>query len=173
MANHESYLDPLMIGRLTARPILYGAKEELFGGFGSWLFPRLNCIPVHRGTADMALFRKVAARLEAGRLVCLFPEGTRSTDGLLRRAQPGAVAMALRSGAPIVPIGIHGTMSVIGPSRRLHPGAVGIEAGPPLHFGPLPRSSRLAKAVVEQAGERVMTEIARLRTRVRERVEGV
>jgi 1-acyl-sn-glycerol-3-phosphate acyltransferase len=173
LCNHESYLDPLMVGGCVLRPILFGAKEELFEGRrGCWLYPRLNCVPVRRGTADMRLFRSMAARLEAGGLVCLFPEGTRSRDGELRPAQPGSVAIALRAGAPLVPVAVYGTHEVLIQGGGLRLRRIGLAVGRPLTFAPLTASSHAAKAAVTQAGERVMIEIARLKAELAARLDG-
>lgn len=170
MGNHESFLDPLLILQLTMRPILFAAKEELFDVWNGWLFPRLNCIPVHRGKPDVAMFRAAARHLERGRIFCLFPEGTRSADGQIAAAQPGAIAVALWSGAPIIPIGLAGTHSVLprqGGYQRL---PVGIEAGPPLTFPDVIRKPKISKEEIDRVGRRVMEEIARLKRRVDERI---
>ncbi|MBI5832362.1 MAG: 1-acyl-sn-glycerol-3-phosphate acyltransferase [Armatimonadetes bacterium] len=170
MGNHESFLDPLLIIQLTMRPILFAAKEELFEVWNGYLFPRLNCIPVKRGTADMAMFRAAARHLKRGRLFGLFPEGTRSPDGVIGPAQPGAIAIALWSGVPIIPIGMAGTHSVLprqGGYTRL---PIGIEAGPPLVFGDALRSPKVSKDEIELVGRRVMDEIARLKRRIEQRL---
>ncbi len=170
MGNHESFLDPLLIIQLTFRPILFAAKEELFEVWNGYLFPRLNCIPVRRGTADMAMFRAAARHLKTGRLFGLFPEGTRSADGQIKAAQPGAIAIALWSGVPIIPIGISGTHSVLprqGGYTRL---PIGIEAGPPMTFPAALRRTKVPKDEIELVGRSVMSEIARLKRRVEERL---
>lgn len=167
LANHESLLDPYLVTFVSSRPVAYMGKEELFEGFGGWLFPRMNCGKVKRGTGDVAAFRFAARVLAQGRLFCMFPEGTRSTDGRLRPAQPGAISIALRSGVPIIPVGIVGTREAmpVGGGVRRHP--VALRVGRPLEFVGLGPKAYRDKRVIAQAGERVMTEIAGLRRALR------
>lgn len=108
--NHLSMLDPLIIGVTFPRPIHYMAKEELFrypllGHLLRWV----GTFPVRRGEADREAIQRSLQLLKKGRVVGVFPEGTRSDDGRLREIQGGTALLALRSGAPILPIAIWGT----------------------------------------------------------------
>jgi 1-acyl-sn-glycerol-3-phosphate acyltransferase len=113
VANHSSALDaPLITGYLApkiGRPVHWMVKQELmtdrllgpivraYGSFG-----------VQRGSADTDAYRTARAVLEAGRVLASHPEGTRSREGTLVRARPGLARLAIRSGAPILPVGVEG-----------------------------------------------------------------
>lgn len=167
LANHESLLDPYLITFVSSRPLAYMGKEELFRGFGGWLFPRMNCGKVRRGAADVGAFRFAARVLAQGRLFVMFPEGTRSVDGRLQQAQPGAISIALRSGAPILPVGIVGTREALGVGHGLRRHPVALRVGQPLEFAGLEPKAYRDKTVIAQVGERVMSQIAVLRRELR------
>lgn len=123
-ANHTSNLDPIVIGSwlvpTLGRRLQWLGKKELF----DW--PILGYIarhggvhPVDRSTADVEAFRLAARILAEGHPLFVFPEGTRSPDGTLQPARDGVAVLALRSGAPIVPVGISGSDAVWPRGRRL------------------------------------------------------
>lgn len=173
LANHESFMDPPLIASLTgARPLCFMAKQELHHGrFWGWVFRMLLTVPVHRGSADLAAFRACAQLLAAGNVVGLFPEGSRSTDGTLRPAQPGAISIALKAGVPIIPVAIVGTFEMLPPGGRLRRSPVLIAAGPPLHYPEL--AGRPDKATIVRVGGEVMDAIARLRERLKREREAI
>ncbi len=92
--------------------------------------------------------------LRAGRALGIYPEGTRSPDGRLYKFRTGVARVALRSGAPVVPVGLVGTRDVLPPdSKRWHKAAVGIHFGQPLDFSGRAadeRSSRVLREITEQ-----------------------
>lgn len=112
-ANHISNADPILLGAfvtpaLTRRRIHWLGKRELF----AW--PIFGCIaahsgvhPVERGSADVEAFRLATRILDAGYVLMIFPEGTRSPTGTLQEAKDGLAALALRAGAAVIPIGIN------------------------------------------------------------------
>jgi 1-acyl-sn-glycerol-3-phosphate acyltransferase len=110
VSNHINFLDvPVLYTRLQPRPITGFAKLE------TWKNPALGyladiwgAIPIRRGELDLNAMRKALGALEAGEILGLSPEGTRSGDGCLQRGHPGVVSLALRSGAPIMPFGFYG-----------------------------------------------------------------
>jgi len=109
LSNHQSYLDPLLIGLPLQRPVSYIARENLFR------IPVLGTIlrntyvmPINRDSAGTESVREAVRRMNAGFLVGVFPEGTRSADGKLGEIKPGFVALARRAKQPIYPIGIAG-----------------------------------------------------------------
>ena len=104
-------------------------------------------IPVDRRTRNAGeSFRAASERLRRGGSVLLFPEETRSADGRLLPFQRGGFLLALRSGLPIVPVGLRGTMAVQTPkSFRIHPGRVLVRYGAPLDPGASGAASRLAR----------------------------
>jgi len=114
LANHQSFLDPLLIGLPLRRPISFLARENLFHvPVIGWILRRTYVMPINQmaGTAGIRLLRK---RLEQGFLVGVFPEGSRSPDGVVGEVKGGFVAVARRSDEPIIPVGIAGAYRALG-----------------------------------------------------------
>ncbi|GAB4274665.1 MAG: lysophospholipid acyltransferase family protein [Coriobacteriia bacterium] len=133
--NHLSYLDPILLALATWRPIHYMAKVELFEGNRAfaWLLRHVHAFPVRRGTADREALTRAQEILDAGGIVGIFPEGTRSSDGSLGEVYGGAALVAIRSGATLVPVGIAGTEEVLPRgSRRLRFAPVVMAFGEPV-----------------------------------------
>jgi 1-acyl-sn-glycerol-3-phosphate acyltransferase len=111
--NHMSNADPpLVAGWLTpalGRRPHFLAKESLFRGPLGLVMRWQGVVPVRAGGSDVDAYRAARALLEAGEVVVIFPEGTRSWDGVLAEPKPGATLLAVRTGAPILPVGISGT----------------------------------------------------------------
>lgn len=108
-SNHKSWLDPILLGTTLPRQLFYMAKQEIFTSLPAALILRtVGAFPVRRHHADRHALRKALALLGGGRAVAMFPEGTRSRDGSVGRAQPGAALLALASGAEVVPVAICG-----------------------------------------------------------------
>ncbi len=106
ISNHTGQIEaPLLYAHLQPRQIIGWAKAETWDNwFLRWIFNTWKMIPVHRGEADMNALKEALRALENGLIFGIAPEGTRNYNGKLRRAMPGAVIVALRSGAPIIPI---------------------------------------------------------------------
>ncbi|MBN2069834.1 MAG: (d)CMP kinase [Candidatus Krumholzibacteriota bacterium] len=108
-SNHISYSDPPIIGSSLKRKIWFLAKKELFKNFlFGWLIRKFNAIPVKRGEADRVSVKTITEKLMAGDSVLLFPEGTRSRNGKIRKLKSGIGYYALQTGRPIVPLFISG-----------------------------------------------------------------
>lgn len=109
-SNHASYSDPPLVGVAAVRELHFLAKEELFKPpvFGA-LIRHFHAIPIRRGKMDAAGMARAIEVLKAGHALVVFPEGTRSRDGVLRPARPGAGIMAAGAGVPIVPCWIWGS----------------------------------------------------------------
>ena len=117
-ANHISNFDGVVTGAfitdaLTQRRIHWLGKREIFDWpVLGWVAAHGGIHPVDRGAADVEAFRLATRILEAGHVLLVFPEGTRSPTGELQEAKDGAAMLALRSGAQIVPIGLNNTDAV-------------------------------------------------------------
>ena len=98
--NHVSLLDPPMVGTASSRPVHFMAKSELFVPVA---------FPVHRGAGDAHAIRTALTILKHQEVLGIFPEGHRSRDGKLGKAQPGALAIALKGKAEVVPACILGS----------------------------------------------------------------
>lgn len=107
IANHINFLEvPLLYTHLMPRPVTGFAKAEHESNLvtNALLFKVWDGIPLRRGEADVTAFRQALKALEAGKILAVAPEGTRSGHGRLQQGLPGAVFLALRSGAPVLPI---------------------------------------------------------------------
>lgn len=120
--NHVSYLDPVLLWCGTPRPTHFMAKKELWEiGWLGWALDHFWAFPVDRFGADREAITTATRLLESGQWVGIFPEGTRhrETPGELGEAQGGVSFISIRSGAPIVPVGIVGTDKAWPPGKRL------------------------------------------------------
>jgi 1-acyl-sn-glycerol-3-phosphate acyltransferase len=120
VANHQSYLDPILAAAGMPRAFQPMARESLFR-FAPfrWLIRSLYAFPVRRGTADLAAVKEALRRLKAGGVVLVFPEGTRTRDGSIGPMHGGPAAIAARAGVPIVPMVIDGAFEAWPRTRRL------------------------------------------------------
>jgi len=125
VSNHVSFMDPTTVGWAVAREIYYLGRKSLFKPpFWSWFLPICNVLPIDRDAHDVSGLRRIIKMLKDGHAVLLFPEGTRSDDGTIQPAEPGAGLVALKAGVPILPVRVFGTYESL--SRhvkrlRLHP----------------------------------------------------
>jgi 1-acyl-sn-glycerol-3-phosphate acyltransferase len=154
-ANHLSAIDSVYLPFMVSRPVTFSAKIEYFGakGLGSRLFAMYmratNQLQIDRdaGRAAQATLEAALSRLQAGELFGIYPEGTRSPDGRLYRGRPGVAWLALKSGLPVLPVGMVGTRRVLPPGSVVpRPGRVEIRVGKPLTFGPEVTEQPPAKA---------------------------
>ncbi len=140
-ANHASNLDAIVMAALVlpriGRRFQWLGKKELFGWpILGWVARNGGVHPVDRGTADVEAFRLAKRILDEGHILFVFPEGTRSPDGVLHEARDGVSVLALRTDAPIVPVGIAGSHRVWPRGQKLpHPGGrVTIRVGTPFRL---------------------------------------
>jgi len=109
VANHQSYLDPVLIGVCTRRALHPMARDTLFKNhFFAWLIRSIGAFAVRRGQFDMGAVREAIKRLRDGHVVLVFPEGTRTRDGSIAEFRPGITLISRRANAPILPVVIDG-----------------------------------------------------------------
>ena len=114
--NHISVLDSFFVPAVLPRRITYVGKAEYMDDWKTkHLFPAMGMIPIDRagGNAAQAALDAAAGILERGELFGIYPEGTRSRDGLLHKGHTGVSRLALRTGCPIVPTGVQGSAEVM------------------------------------------------------------
>jgi len=112
VSNHIAAVDPGVLIAALPRPIALMSKVENARGILKLFMPLVGAFTVRRGAADRHALRLAEHVLEQGRLLCLFPEGTRSASGVLGSAHGGAALLALKGGAPIIPVAITGTPQI-------------------------------------------------------------
>jgi 1-acyl-sn-glycerol-3-phosphate acyltransferase len=166
-ANHLSFLDSaLLLGVLPRRTTFIGKAEYLDSWTTRTLFPAIGMIPVDRsgGRRSLVALEAAAEVLERGELFGIFPEGTRSRYGLLHKGRTGAARLALRTGVPIVPVGIVGTDRIQPPDARtpklFRPCAIRI--GAPIDVRRHHGTSDADPRVVRRLTDELMYEISRL-----------
>ena len=146
-ANHQSFCDSFFLPLVLRRRVTYVAKAEYFDSWRtSWFFRAAGQIPMRRegGTASQRALETATEVLRTGRLLGIYPEGTRAPDARLHRGHTGAARLAQRCRVPLIPVGIAGTRAVQPPGRRLMRPfkSVTIRFGPPVSPA-LPGSAEL------------------------------
>jgi len=168
-SNHASNLDPILIAssvmpRLGRRLQWLGKKELFTWPILGWVATNGGVHPVDRSTADVEAFRLAKRILDEGHLLLVFPEGTRSHDGALQQARDGVAVLALRTGSPIVPVGISGSYGVWPRGQKLpHPGGrVTLRVGAPFRLADELPPGTDRKAAKGLATDLIMRRIAAL-----------
>jgi 1-acyl-sn-glycerol-3-phosphate acyltransferase len=167
VANHCSLADPPLLGWATGhqigRVVHFMAKDEMrrWPVLG-WFAARGGVFFVRRGEGDRAAQRVALDLLARGKPLAIFPEGTRSRDGRMRVARSGAALLAIRSGAPLVPVGIAGTHRLFPSGSRLpRRTRIAFRIGSPFTLGHQ-ASGRLERAALAAGTQRITEEIAAL-----------
>jgi 1-acyl-sn-glycerol-3-phosphate acyltransferase len=163
-ANHLSWIDVPMVPAYIPGKVVYMAKEEAFHSQVGWLVRFLGAFPVKRGEGDRQALRTADDLLKKQKALVIFPEGTRSKTRTLAKAHAGLGMIALRSGAPVVPVAIWGSEDVL----KKFGAQVTICYGEPVVFKP--KGAKVTREDIEAATEEVMHRIAAM---LPERYRGV
>lgn len=132
--NHFSQMDHFFTGLYLRRQIRFMAKSQMFGTpVLTYVYSHGGVFPVRRGHQDEEAFKTAFTILERGEMLLMYAEGGRSRTGELGEVKPGIGRIALESGAPVVPVAIHGSASVRRWKRLRFP-KVTVQFGEPLHF---------------------------------------
>ena len=133
-SNHQSHLDPPLIGLTCDRRMNYLARDGLFRVPGlAQIITFFDSIPIDREGGGLAGLKETLKRLKAGELVLIFPEGTRSHDGEVAPLKPGFIALARRSKVPLVPVALDGAFHAWPRTSRLpRPTRLAVVIGPPI-----------------------------------------
>lgn len=111
--NHFSQMDHFFIGLYLRRKVRFMAKSQLFGPpVLTYVYKHGGVFPVRRGHRDEEAFRTAFTLLDQGEMLLIYAEGGRSRSGELGEVKPGLGRIALESGAPVVPVAIHGSAGV-------------------------------------------------------------
>jgi len=163
--NHRAVVDSFFLVLMVRRRITFVAKSEYFTGTGvkgamqRWFFGGAGQVPIDRSGADAsrAALDTAIGILDKGGVWGIYPEGTRSPDGCLYKGKTGAIRVALETGAPVVPVVVHGGDAVNPPGTRMWRfSKVRITVGEPIDFSRY-RELRGYQAVVRAATDELMT----------------
>ncbi len=157
-ANHMSNWDPPFVATFLKRPVSYMAKIELFKNpiFGAAI-RSCHAFPVKRGAADRGAIKAAMQVLKQGRCLGLFPEGTRSRTGKMKKAEAGVGLIASLTDAPVVPAAIIGTDRIF--ANGGHFPKLKVIYGEPMHF----TGDRKDKEQLEAFSQAIMERIAELK----------
>lgn len=166
IANHQSFLDPPIVGVLTMdRPFSSLARSSLFRNWlVSWVIRQLGAVPIGEGRGHGGAIKTALGELEAGRTVLLFPEGSRTPDGAIHEFQRGVLLLIKKTKAPVIPIALEGAYDIWPVTRPLPKltGRLGVKAGKPIDPEELLRDGQ------DAALDRLRREIETMRLELRE-----
>lgn len=163
-ANHCSYLDPpVMAGCNNRRIVHFMARDTLFSNpIARWFFPRVAVIPLDRTRGDLGALKKAIATLKEGKVIGLFPEGTRSPDGQMHPAKGGIGFLIAKGEVPVVPLYISGTYEAFPKgAKKMRPSRVVARLGKPITPEEI-RAAMPTKGDYGAVGELVMRRIREL-----------
>jgi 1-acyl-sn-glycerol-3-phosphate acyltransferase len=167
VSNHISLLDPMIIGstagQMAGRLVHFMAKEELrHWPVIGWLATQAGVYFVRRGEGDRAAQRLSLDLLARGEPIAVFPEGTRSRDGILGEPRNGAALLAMRTGLPLLPVSITGSNRLFPRGARLPRRArVTVRVGEPFMLT-RQASGRIDRQDLAAGTDRIMRAIAAL-----------
>lgn len=160
VTNHISSLEvPLLFVHLQPRKMIGLAKIETWNNkFIGWLFDLWDAIPVRRGEADLEAIRACLDVLKDGDILAVAPEGTRSYNGRLLRAQPGIVLIALRSGASVLPMAHWGGQDFDSNLKKLKRTDFHVRVGKLFHLDAM--GERVNGGIRQVMADEIMSQIA-------------
>src|SRR5712672_747405 len=168
-ANHASFIDPPLVGAGLKREINYLARESLFRfPVVGAILRAVNSVPVDRDGGGAAGLKAILGRLLAGGGIILFPEGTRTRDGLLQPARSGIGLAVIKSDAPVVPVRVFGTFEAYGRHLKFpRPHPIAVKYGQPMFFEIQRAEAKTCskprlKEIYQQIANEIMEAIARL-----------
>lgn len=162
-SNHQSYLDPPLIGNLYKDEMVYLARKTLFNRVTRWVYKNWNAIPVDQDRPDMASLKTIIRKLREGHRVLVFPEGSRTLDGNLGEAAPGIGLIAVKSGVPIQPVRIYGAREALPRgSGRIRFARITVSVGPAIRLTPEEIKNAKSKEDYERIASRIMAAIEAL-----------
>lgn len=162
-SNHQSFLDPPLIGNLYQDEMCYLARKTLFNAVTRWVYTQWNAIPVDQDRPDMASLKTIIRKLKEGHRVLVFPEGSRTLDGEIGEAAPGIGLVAAKSGAVIQPVRIRGAREALPRgSARIRFARISVTVGPPIRLSPQELAAVKGKDDYERITRRIMDAIEAL-----------
>lgn len=162
-SNHQSFLDPPLIGNLYKDEMVFFARKTLFKGAAKWVYPQWNAVPVDQDRPDMSSMKTVIRKLREGWRVLVFPEGQRTLDGSIGDAAPGVGLIAAKAGVPIQPVRISGADQALPRgSGKVRLARIQVTVGRPIILTPEELKSYSGKEGYEALTKRIMDAIKEL-----------
>jgi 1-acyl-sn-glycerol-3-phosphate acyltransferase len=170
VSNHASLLDPPLVGVACNKNRLdFMAKKELFDTpiVGTWV-RLVNCICIKRGASNVESLKEALRRIHKKRVVCIFPEGTRSVDGSLQEAKRGTGFLIVKAGVPVIPVYVHGSGTAFPIAGGMKPGSrISVFIGRPMMPGDIISRKKFEKKDYEAVAGTAMEGIARLQKKAK------
>jgi|HubBroStandDraft_4_1064222.scaffolds.fasta_scaffold105049_2 1-acyl-sn-glycerol-3-phosphate acyltransferase len=160
IANHQSYLDPVLVAVHLRRPVSFLAKSELFENpYFGWFIRMLHAFPVRQGEGDVGAVKEVIRQLEEGHVLNIYPEGSRTETGELAPFEKGVALVIRRAGVPVVPIAIEGSYAAWPKGDKIfHAHPIRVKYGKPINF-----EGKKSDEILETLQSRLKEMIAELR----------
>jgi len=162
-SNHESYLDPPLIGSSFPYPIHYFARKTLFDNrMLGFLLPRVHVLPIVQERPDIRGMRSAIRAVASGAPLVVFPEGARTPDGNLQPAQPGVGLLVIKTGAPVLPVRIRGAHAAWPrDSKKIRLRPISLTVGP-LIPSIVPPEGLRGQEACQTVSDQIMAAIAKL-----------
>lgn len=161
-ANHQSYLDPPLIGVAFPGELHYLARNTLFKNrLANWILTEVNAIPVDRDRGDVGAIRAVLKLLKDGHRTVIFPEGTRTLTGQIQKARPGIGMIIAKTLVPVIPARIFGSFESWPKNGKFKPHPITVIVGKPIRFTSQDVASD-EREIYQKISERILGEIAKL-----------
>ena len=154
---HRSYVDWLIVARVSRRRLCYIVKGEVWRSrLSGALLEALGAFPVRRDAPDREALHRALAVLDRGEPLVVFPEGTRGSGPVIGELREGAAYLAIRAGVPVVPVGLAGTEAVMARGTKLpRPGRVRVVIGAPIAPPVAPVGERLGRNATHAFSEAI------------------
>ena len=162
-ANHESFLDPPLIGIVHPMNVTYLARKTLFTGFAKWLYTQWDAIPIDQDNPDMTGLKNIIRALKAGEKVVMFPEGERTLHGGLNPGLPGVGLIISKAQAVVQPMRIFGAYDALPRgSGKMKCNQIDIVVGDPIRFTKQEFKELRGKDGYQKISDKVMQAISEL-----------
>ncbi len=162
-SNHQSFLDPPLIGNLYQTEMVFLARKTLFIGFFKWLYTQWNAIPVDQERPDMGSLKTIIRKLKEGERVLVFPEGERTLDGTIGPAAPGIGLIAVKSATVIQPVRISGAHEALPRgSGKIRLSRITVSVGKPIRLTPEQLKATDGKDSYDRIAKQIMAAIEAL-----------
>jgi 1-acyl-sn-glycerol-3-phosphate acyltransferase len=133
-SNHQSYIDPIVLGSAAKRSLFYLARDTLFNTrIKNFIMTGVHSIPMKRDTGDIKALKKAIEMLKNGKVITIFPEGTRSKDGSIQKGKEGVALLGVKSKCKILPAKLYGTDRILPKGKKfIKPAKLIVKYGMPI-----------------------------------------